>query len=171
MKNKIELYPRIFLINKKYKKNELYHYFDIPDVAILIPIFNKKFLLVSQKRVAINKINLEFPSGWVDLGEKPVKSAARELLEETGYKSTEKLKPLIKFYEEPGRVNSKAHCYVTNKITKVNNPEKGIKIFFYTRNEIVKLIEKNKFNNGTHIAAFYKYLSLNRANKPKNSKY
>ena len=160
MKKKTQLYPRIFLINKRYKKNELYHYFDIPDVAILIPIIGKKFLLVSQKRVAINKINLEFPSGWVDLGETPIKSAARELLEETGYKSIEKPKPLIKFYEEPGRVNSKAHCYVTKKIIKINNPEKGIKIFFYTKNQIIKLISKNKFNNGTHIAAFYKYLSI-----------
>ena len=73
MKKKIELYSNIFLINKKYKNNEYWHYFEVPDVAILIPIINTKFLIVSQKREAINKINFEFPCGWVDLNEKPKK--------------------------------------------------------------------------------------------------
>ena len=161
MKKKIQLYSNIFLINKKYKKNELYYYLDIPDVAIVVPIIDKKFLLVSQKREAINKINYEFPCGFVDPGESPTKSAARELLEETGYKSLNKIKNLIKFYEAPARMNNTAHCYFAEKLIKINNPEKGIKIFFYTKKEIINLIEKKKFNNGTHIAAFYKYLSLN----------
>ena len=170
MKQKIKLYSRIFLINKKYKKNELYHYLDLPDVAILIPIINKKFLIVSQKREPINKVNFEFPCGWVDLGEKPEKSATRELLEETGYQSLIKPKKLIKFYEEPGRMNSQAHCFFTKKIIKIKRSEKGIKIFFFTKNQIIDLIKKNKFNNGTHIAAFYKYLSLNIINSSKYSK-
>ena len=160
MKKKIKLYSNIFLINKKYKKKELYHYLDIPDVAIVVPIYNKKFLLVSQKREAINKVNYEFPCGFVDPGESPSKSAARELAEETGYKSLGKIKKLIKFYEAPARMNNTAHCYFTKKLIKISNPEKGIKIFFYTKKEIIYLINKKKFNNGTHIAAFYKYLSI-----------
>jgi len=170
MKKKIKLYSRIFLINKKYKKNELYHYLDLPDVAILVPIIDKKFLIVSQKREPINKINFEFPCGWVDLYEKPEKSAARELLEETGYKSLHAPKKLIQFYEEPGRMNSQAHCFFSKKLIKIRDPEKGIKIHFFTEGEIHNLIKKNKFNNGTHIAAFYKYLSLKIINNSKNSK-
>ena len=160
MKKKIKLYSNIFLINKKYKKKELYHYLDIPDVAIVVPIYNKKFLLVSQKREAINKINYEFPCGFVDPGETPSKSAARELAEETGYKSVKKIKKLINFYEAPARMNNTAHCYFTKKLIKISNPEKVIKIFFCTKKEIIYLINKKKFNNGTHIAAFYKYLSI-----------
>ena len=171
MKKKIELYPRIFLINKKYKKNEYWHYFEVPDVAILIPIINTKFLIVSQKREAINKINFEFPCGWVDLNEKPKKSAARELFEETGYKSLDMPKKLIKFYEEPGRMNSQAHCFFSNKLIKVNSPEKGIKIHFFSKTQIINLIRQNKFNAAIHIAAFYKYLSLNTINGSKNPKY
>jgi ADP-ribose pyrophosphatase len=171
MRKKIKLYSRIFLINKEFKKNEYWYYFEVPDVAILVPIIDKKFLIVSQKREAINKVNFEFPCGWVDLNEKPQKSAARELFEETGYKSLNAPKKLIKFYEEPGRMNSKAHCFFSKKLIKVNNPEKGIKIHLLTKNEIINLIKKNKFNNGTHIAAFYKYLSLNVINSSKNSEY
>ena len=67
-------------------------------------------------------------------------------------------------------MNSKAHCFFSKKLIKIKNPEKGIKIHLLTKNEIIKLIRKNKFNNGTHIAAFYKYLSLNNTDNSKNSK-
>ena len=71
-----------------------------------------------------------------------------------------KIKKLINFYEAPARMNNTAHCYFTKKLIKISNPEKGIKIFFCTKKEIIYLINKKKFNNGTHIAAFYKYLSI-----------
>ena len=168
---KIKLYTRLFLISKNFKKDELYHYIDGPDVSVLLPIINKKFLVVSQRREPINKINFEFPCGWVDLGEKPEKTASRELFEETGYRSLLTPKKLIKFYEEPGRMNSQAHCFFSNKLVKINSPEKGIKIHFFSKTQIINLIKQNKFNAAIHIAAFYKYLSLNVINSPKNSKY
>ena len=40
----------------------------------------------------------------------------------------------------------------------------------FTKSEIINLIKKNKFNNGAHLAAFYKYLSLNIVKNIKNSK-
>ena len=52
-------------------KKEYYYYLEVPDFSILIPKFKNKFILVSQKRYAINKNTLEFPSGWVDKNEKP----------------------------------------------------------------------------------------------------
>ena len=140
MKRKIKLFQRVYLINKKYKKKQFYHFLNVPDVALIIPILNKKFLVVSQKREPINKINMEFPCGWVDKGESPSKSAARELHEETGYKTLNNPKKLIEFYEEPGRLNSKAICFYTNKLTKINNPEKGIKINFFSKNKMLQLI-------------------------------
>ena len=158
MKKKIRLFKRIFLIKKRYKKKQLYYFFDVPDVSIVIPILKKKFLLVSQKREPINKINYEFPCGWVDKGEKPHKSAARELLEETGYKCLGNPKKLLTFFEEPGRLNSRAICFYTKELTKVSNPEKGIKISFCNKKKVTDLIKKNKFNNASHIAAFYHYL-------------
>ena len=91
-------------------------------------VLNKKFILVSQKRVPINKNNYEFPSGWIDKDEKPVQSASRELLEETGFKSIIQPKKLITLYPDPGRLSNKMTCYYTDQITKVDLPEKGIGI-------------------------------------------
>ena len=159
MKKKIHLYSRIFLINKKFKKNQKYHYIQAPNVIITIPILkNKKFILVSQRREPINKNNYEFPSGWIDKGEKPIQSAARELLEETGFKSIMKPKKLITLYPDPGRLSFKMTCYYTDQIAKVRLPEKGIKIVFCTKNKIFEMIKNNKFNNATHLAVFHHYL-------------
>jgi len=159
MKKKIYLSSGISLINKKYKKNEHYHYIQEPNNVIIIPILkNKKFVLVFQKRVPINKKVYEFPMGWVDNNESPIESAARELLEETGYQSLIRPKKLFIFYPEPGRINKKMFCFYTNKIVKINKPEKGINIIFCTKKKIIQLIKKNKFNNASHIAAFYHYV-------------
>ena len=147
MKKKIYLSSGISLINKKYKKNEHYHYIQEPNNVIIIPILkNKKFVLVFQKRVPINKKVYEFPMGWVDNNESPIESAARELLEETGYQSLISPKKLFIFYPEPGRINKKMFCFYTNKIVKINKPEKGINIIFCTKKKIIQLIKKNKFN-------------------------
>ena len=159
MKKKIYLSSGISLINKKYKKNEHYHYIQEPNNVIIIPILkNKKFVLVFQKRVPINKKVYEFPMGWVDNNESPIESAARELLEETGYQSLIRPKKLFIFYPEPGRINKKMLCFYTNKIVKIDKPEKGISIIFCTKKKIIQLIKKNKFNNASHIAAFYHYI-------------
>ena len=158
MKKKIKLFNRISLINKKFNKKQFYHYFDVPNVAIIVPIIKKKFIVVSQRREPINKNNFEFPCGWVDIGESPAKSSARELYEETGYKCIKKPKKLLEFFEEPGRLNSKAICFFSDKIIKLGKPEKGIKVYLLTKKEIHKLIIKKKFNNASHIVAFYYYL-------------
>jgi len=159
MKKEIKLYPGISLINKKFKKNQYWHYFKVPNVAIIIPILKKKYLIVSQKREAINKINYEFPCGWVDNGESASKASAREMLEETGYKSLIKPRKILEFYEEPGRMNSKAICFFTNKLKKIKKGEKGIKCQLVPKKKLIRLIENKKFNNGSHIAAFYAYLN------------
>ena len=87
MKSQQKLSAGITLINKRYKKREFYHFFKEPNNAIIIPIIKNKFLIVKQKREPINKVNYEFPMGWIDKGETSLKASQRELLEETGYKS------------------------------------------------------------------------------------
>ena len=158
MKYKVKLSKNINLINKKFSKNEFYHYIDEPNNSLLIPIFKKKFLIVMQKRIPINQSNYEFPMGWVDKGESPQNASSRELLEETGYKSLIKPKKLMQFYADPGRGNRSCFCYFSHKLIKVNKPEKKIKIFLKSAKEIEKLIKNKKFNNSLHIAAFYYFM-------------
>tara|TARA_B110000495_G_C23019567_1_gene604607 strand:+ start:1264 stop:1752 length:489 start_codon:yes stop_codon:yes gene_type:complete len=159
LKKKINLSSRIFLVNKKFKKNEHYHFIKDPDNVITIPIIKDKFILVYQRRIPINKKNYEFPSGWIDIGEKPVDSASRELLEETGYKSLISPKKILTLYPDPGRLSKSMICFFTKKLKKVSKPENGIKIALYGKKKIIKLIQTGEFNSATHIAAFFYYLS------------
>ena len=80
MKYKQKLTTGITLVNKKYKKNQFYHFFQEPNNVIVIPIISKKFIVISQKREPINKKNFEFPMGWIDKGEPPKEAGERELL-------------------------------------------------------------------------------------------
>ena len=160
MKN-IKLTNDLTLINKKFKKNEFYHILKTPNLSVVIPKLKNKFILVSQKRHPINKTNYEFPSGIIEKNETPHQSAKKELFEETGYKAKNKLKKLITFYSEPGRLTTKIYCYYTNNLIKLSQPEKGIKVHFFDKNKIFKLILENKFNNSSHIGIFY-YLLYNK---------
>ena len=74
MKYKQKLTTGITLVNKKYKKNQFYHFFQEPNNVIVIPVIKKKFIVISQKREPINKKNFEFPMGWIDKGETPQKA-------------------------------------------------------------------------------------------------
>ncbi len=159
MKN-LKLSNGIKLINKKFKKNEYYHYFDCPDLSVVIPKFRNRYILVSQKRIPINKKNYEFPSGMIEKNEKPIDCANKELIEETGYTSIKKLNNISFFYTEPGRLNNKIYGYYTDKLKKISLPEKGIEINFFTRTQILDLINKGKFNCASHIAMFFLSLKI-----------
>ena len=135
MKN-IKLTNRISLINKKFKKKEFYHYLKTSNLSLVIPKIKDKYIVVSQKRVPINKINYEFPSGIVEKKETTLQSAYKELKEETGYKSRSKLSKIITFYTEPGRLTTKITGYFTKDLIKISKPEKGIKIHLFNQSDI-----------------------------------
>ena len=59
MKKKLYLSSRIYLINKKFKQNEFYHYFEEPNNVIIIPKIKDTYIIVEQKREPINKKNFE----------------------------------------------------------------------------------------------------------------
>jgi len=159
MKANQKLTAGITLVNKRYKKREFYHYFKEPDNVILIPVIKNKFLVVKQKREPINKKNYEFPMGWVDKGEIPITASKRELLEETGYKTLAIPKKLMEYYADPGRGSRSCICYYTKKLKKVKKAETNINIFFKNKKQIINLIKSKKFNNASHIAAFYCYIN------------
>jgi 8-oxo-dGTP pyrophosphatase MutT (NUDIX family) len=159
MKRKQYLSTGIYLINKKFKKDQFYHYFEEPNNVIVIPKIGTKYIIVEQKREPINKRNFEFPMGWIDKGEKPLIAAKRELDEETGYKALKNPNKFLEFYADPGRGNRKCYCYFIDMLDKYKEPENGIRIFFKNKKQIFRMIKNKKFNNASHIAAFNYYIN------------
>ena len=156
MKN-LKLSNNIHLINKKFKRNQYYHYLKTSNLSLVIPKIKKNYILVSQKRIPINQINFEFPSGIIEKHETALISAKKELIEETGYKSRNKLKKITSFNTEPGRLTTRITGFFCDNLVKISKPEKGIKIHIVSTQQIIKLIENGKFNNASHIGMYLFY--------------
>jgi 8-oxo-dGTP pyrophosphatase MutT (NUDIX family) len=159
MKKKF-LFPSIFLIEKKFKKKQIYYYLKTPNISVMIAKIKNKYLVVSQKRIPINKTTYEFPGGIIDKGTSPKNSALNELFEETGYKCIGKPKKLLSIYPDPGRLDCKYFGFFSNELIKMNKPEKGIKLHLFTKKKILLLIKQNKFHNACHVANFFSHLNM-----------
>ena len=75
-----------------------------------------KVLLERQYRYAANAGLWELPAGKIDRGEKPLASAKRELLEETGYKARH-WKKFLEFYVSPGFLDEMMFIYLATGLT------------------------------------------------------
>lgn len=79
-------------------------------VAVIAVTDEGKLVLVNQFRKPLEKAILEIPAGKIDPGEAPIKTAARELKEETGYTAKE-LELVTSFYTSPGFADEIIYIY------------------------------------------------------------
>jgi ADP-ribose pyrophosphatase len=77
---------------------------------------NPKILLERQYRYAAQAELWELPAGKIDRGEKPLASAKRELLEETGYEGRQ-WKKFLEFYVSPGFLDEMMFIYLATGLT------------------------------------------------------
>ncbi|WP_051900926.1 NUDIX hydrolase [Streptomyces aureus] len=68
--------------------------------AVVAVLDDDRVLLVEQYRPAVDQVLLELPAGRTEKGEMPEETAARELLEETGYVAG-RMVPLLAFHNAP----------------------------------------------------------------------
>ena len=76
----------------------------------------KRILLVRQYRLPAQRLLWELPAGSVDPGEKPLQTAKRELIEETGYRA-KTWEKLIEFFPSPGFLTEKMTIYLATGLT------------------------------------------------------
>ena len=89
-----------------------------PGAVLILPLVDKDtILLIRNYRFAINETLYELPAGTRETGEEPLKTAARELEEETGYTS-DKITPLFYFYTTPGFCNEKMFVFSAENLVK-----------------------------------------------------
>ena len=83
----------------------------------MMPVDEKnRILLVRQYRLPARQFLWELPAGTVDPGEKPLQTARRELVEETGYRA-KKWTKLAEFYPSPGFLSEKMTIYLATGLT------------------------------------------------------
>ena len=87
---------RVFTVRRDYSidprggRGHDFYVIEAPDWINVIPLTkDKEVVLIEQYRHGSEEVSLEIPGGMVDPGEEPRQTAARELLEETGYEARE----------------------------------------------------------------------------------
>jgi ADP-ribose pyrophosphatase len=83
-----------------------------PGAVAILPILDDgRVCLIRNYRVAVDKTLIELPAGTLEPGEDPAATAARELIEETGFRATT-VELLREFTMSPGILNERMHLFL-----------------------------------------------------------
>jgi len=89
-----------------------------PPYAAVVPLIgNREILLVQQYRHGSRQNILNIPMGVIDKNEKPVNTARRELLEETGYRASI-ISSLGTFQNNPAFLRLTCHLFLARNLIK-----------------------------------------------------
>ncbi len=90
-----------------------------PGAVLIIPVMDDgRIIMIRNERFAVGETLWELPAGTLEPQETPLKTAQREIIEETGYKA-EKMKELFSFYTSPGICNEIIYSYVARDLEYV----------------------------------------------------
>ena len=126
--------------------------------VIAIPVLNdNRLVLVRQYRYVADKYGIEFPCGGIDEGESPSQTIGRELLEETGYKSTDFVK-VGEFESAPGRFKDSCSVYVATDLKKIQEPVAettgSFEVFLRRIDEFQEMIKRGEIWDGYTLSAW-----------------
>lgn len=129
--------------------------------AAVVPVLEDgRILMVRQYRNALDRYTLEIPAGGLESRDEPTKdAAARELEEETGYKSSQ-LEFLISLRTTVAFCNEKIDIYVAKQLQESKqhlDEDEFINVEAYTLNELQTMIFQGKIEDGKTISAIMSY--------------
>lgn len=129
--------------------------------AAVVPVrADGKLLMVRQYRNALDRYTLEIPAGGLNGIEEPTKTAAaRELEEETGYRS-EQLELLITIRTTVAFCNEKIDIYVARDLVKSHqnlDEDEFINVEAYSVEELSRMIFEGRIEDAKTIAAVMSY--------------
>ena len=135
-----------------------YYYGETTGNVIIIPILDdSRLVLVRQYRYLDEKNGVEFPGGGIQAGESPAEAAARELLEESGYK-TDNLIKVGSFEPCVGLLKDQSHIFIANELTEVQPPQsdemENTEVILRRVDEFENMIKQGEIWNGQVLAAW-----------------
>lgn len=134
-------------------------YIKHPGAAVILPILaDGSVLLLRQYRHALKKVFWEIPAGKRDAGEDPLKTAHRELQEETGY-TTANMELLTLIHPVIGYADEEMHIYLATNL-KVGpqklDPGENLVVHAVPWSKTWELVEKGEISDvKTLIALFW----------------
>ena len=90
-----------------------------PGAVVILPFLaDDRIVMVRQYRHSVERELLELPAGTIEPNEKPIETARRELIEETGYEAGS-IQPLAEFFTSPGILTERMYAFVARDLTHV----------------------------------------------------
>ena len=129
--------------------------------AAVVPVRKDgKLLMVRQYRNALDRYTLEIPAGGLNGADEPTKeAAARELEEETGYRSDD-LEWLLTIRTTVAFCNEKIDIYVAKNLIETEqhlDEDEFIHVEAYSIEELTQMIMEGKIEDSKTIAAIMCY--------------
>ena len=137
-------------------------YIEHSGAAAVVPVLEDgRILLVRQYRNALDRETLEIPAGGINKEEESLLAAARELEEETGYKS-DNLTHLISLVTAVAFCDEVIQIYVADNLQKTQqhlDQDEYIEVEAYTTQDIADMIYSGKIQDSKTIAAIMAYIN------------
>jgi ADP-ribose pyrophosphatase len=132
-----------------------------PGSVVVLPVLpDGRILLIRQYRHATGQYLWELVAGRIDGGETPRQAAARELIEETGYRAT-KFRIFLDIFPTPGFLEERMYILLAEGLTEGEaQPEEDEKIVShaYNRKQLEEMIRTGKLRDAKSIAGILYYL-------------
>ncbi len=134
-----------------------------PGSVVVLPVqANGEIVLIRQYRHATRQYLWELVAGRIDGRETPKQAAARELLEETGYRAR-KFTVFLDFFPTPGFLEERMFILLAEGLTPGKaQPEADEKIISrnYSTKQLRDMIRRGKLRDGKSIAGILYYLAF-----------
>ena len=127
-----------------------------------------ELVLVRQYRHGSREITLEIPGGIVDPGETPAEAAARELLEETGYRA-ERVEAIGSVNPNPALFENRCHTFLAPDVVRVaeiqNTQLEETSVELVPMAEIPDQLRQGRIDHALVVAALYWYVLSKQARR------
>ncbi len=131
-----------------------------PGSVVVLPVLpDRRILLIQQYRHAAKQYLWELVAGRMDRGETPKVAAARELVEETGYRA-ERLRIFLDVFPTPGFLEERMFILLAEGLTAGEaQPEEDEKIISraYNRKQLEEMIRGGKLRDAKSVAGILYY--------------
>ena len=136
-----------------------------PGSVVVLPVLpDARILLIQQYRHATRQYLWELVAGRKEPEETPKQGAARELLEETGYRA-KRFKVFLDVFPTPGFLEERMYILLAEGLTAGKaQPEEDekIEVRAYRVNELKKMIKSGRLKDAKSIAGILYYLTFLR---------
>jgi len=142
-----------------------------PGSVVVLPVLaDGRILLVRQYRHATRQYLWELVAGRIDAGENVRQAAARELIEETGYRA-QRLRVFLDVFPTPGFLEERMYILLAEKLTAGEaQPEEDEKITAkaFTPAALERMIRQNALRDAKSIAGLLYYFRFLAGKRKKN---